>query len=505
MGAGKGAKYNGRATGGDRIEAALPRAGEGPAQAAAPEAAVRERVLSLLRLHGWNATSFQVLEPAFRYWFCEAGCVAYVESGGAWVVAGAPIGASEEIPRIASAFERAALEQARRVVYFGVEERFLRLTRMRSAHIGEQAEWDPRRWPESVAASASLREQLRRARAKGVGVRCLSNAEVAGGPLRAAIEDLIARWLAGKPMAPMGFLVDVQPFLHPEERRSFAAERDGVVLGFLSCVPIYGRGGWLFEDLLRAPEAPNGTTELLVDAAMRRLESEGATHATLGLAPLAGPVPHGLRFARYAGRWLYDFDGLRAFRARLRPHAWRPIFLAWPRGTNLAIALYDSLRAFAHGSFTRFGLRTLLRGPALLAWALLLLLVLWLPLLAAAPAAWFPSPGVQRAWVLFDLALLLGFWSLMRRWRRPLAALLLALVSLDALATCAEALLFNLRRVTAPWQLAPLAIACAGPLFAAFSLWAMLRTRGAAPLSPLLPGSAAAERTTGPENRRVNR
>ena len=38
----------------------------------------RLRVLSLLRRHGWNATSFQVLEEGFRYAFDEAAdaCVA---------------------------------------------------------------------------------------------------------------------------------------------------------------------------------------------------------------------------------------------------------------------------------------------------------------------------------------------------------------------------------------------------------------------------------------------
>ena len=31
----------------------------------------RRRVLAVLRRHGWNATSFQVLEPGFRYWFAD--------------------------------------------------------------------------------------------------------------------------------------------------------------------------------------------------------------------------------------------------------------------------------------------------------------------------------------------------------------------------------------------------------------------------------------------------
>ena len=72
------------------------RTGEGPGSAPA-----HTRVLDLLRQHGWNATSFQVLEPGFEYWFDADACVAYVDTGRAWVAAGAPIEAIEENERIA--------------------------------------------------------------------------------------------------------------------------------------------------------------------------------------------------------------------------------------------------------------------------------------------------------------------------------------------------------------------------------------------------------------------
>ena len=44
------------------------------------------RVLTLLERYGWNATSFQILEPGFRYWFDgDDACVGYVDTGRAWV------------------------------------------------------------------------------------------------------------------------------------------------------------------------------------------------------------------------------------------------------------------------------------------------------------------------------------------------------------------------------------------------------------------------------------
>ena len=76
----------------------------------------------------------------------------------------------------------------------------------------------------------------------------------------------------------MGFLVQIDPFTFPEERRYFVAERDGRVVAFLGIIPIYARRGWFFEDFLRDPEAPNGTVELLVDAGMRAAAADAIPH-----------------------------------------------------------------------------------------------------------------------------------------------------------------------------------------------------------------------------------
>jgi phosphatidylglycerol lysyltransferase len=283
------------------------------------------RVLALLRRYGWNATSFQTLEEGFRYWFDgDQACVTYVDTGAAWVAAGAPIAPPDRLGAIAERFAAAAAGQGRRAVFFATEARFLGRTRFRSQLIGEQPVWDPAVWPDTVAGTGSLRVQLRRARNKGVSVRLLGVADLVdpGSPARAAIEALIGRWLASRPLAPMGFLVGVQLFSHPEERRTFVAERDGRVVGLLSAVPVYARGGWLFEDLLRDHDAPNGTAELLIDTAMRVVAAEGSRYATLGLAPLAGATSGWLGLVRRWAASLYDFRGVPAFRAKLRPHGW---------------------------------------------------------------------------------------------------------------------------------------------------------------------------------------
>src|SRR5262249_28738877 len=134
-------------------------------------------------------------------------------------------------------------------------------------------------------------EQLRRARAKGVGVRHVPGSEMAtDSGVRGACDEVLARWLTARGMHEMQFMVHVHPFSFPEERRYFVAEREGKLVAFAVAVPIYARNGWFLEDLIRDNDAPNGTVELLIDCAMRRFAEEGSRYATLGLAPLSGDV-----------------------------------------------------------------------------------------------------------------------------------------------------------------------------------------------------------------------
>jgi phosphatidylglycerol lysyltransferase len=442
------------------------------------EPPARARALALLKQHGWNATSFQMLEPGFRYWFDGDACVGYVDTGAAWIAAGAPVSADEALAPAATHFVEAARAAGRRAVFFATEERFAHhpaLPALASLRIGEQPVWDPSAWTTTVRATRSLREQLRRARAKGVTVRALAAAELAdaGGATRRAIDTLIARWSQAHPMPPMGFLVAVHAYEQLDERRCFVAERSGHVLGFLAAVPVYARGGWLFEDLLRDPAAPNGTAELLIEAAMTAAAAEGSRYVTLGLVPLAGPLPPWLRLARRSGGGLYDFEGLRAFKAKLRPASWVSIYLSFPAGQGVAPSVRDVLTAFARGGLLRFGVATLVRAPAVLVQLLALLLVPWTALLALADTArWFPSRGVQAGWVLFDLALAAALARLGRRWRAGLDVALAALVSVDAALTAFEVAWINLRR--GPPSLGDAAVwlvAIVGPTLASVAMW----------------------------------
>ncbi len=449
--------------------------------------AERRRVLAVLRRHGWNATSFQVLEPGFRYWFAdEDACVAYVDTGRAWVAAGAPLTAPERLREVSERFHRQALASRRRVAFFAVEERVVEALPWRSLLVGEQPEWDAGLWPSALRTSSGLREQLRRARAKGVTVRTAAGAEIvsSASPLRRELEAMVGAWLGRHEMAPMGFLVQVDPLTLLEEHRIYLAEQEGRVVAFLTAAPIFARPGWLLQNLVRAADAPNGTTELLVDHAMRDAEAQaqgdGSPMVTLGLAPLAGQVVPALRLARSAGSVLFDFEGLRSFKARLRPTRWRPIHLVYPPDQGAVRTLLDVLEAFARGRLLAFGFRTLLRGPTIVVRLLAALLVPWTVLLALAEGWHFPAEWVRWAWVAFDVVLAAALFRLAVRWSDPLSRLVVAAVGVDAVVTLAEVIAWNLPRLRGVTDAAVSLIAVVAPSLAFVILW-RARVRRRAP------------------------
>jgi phosphatidylglycerol lysyltransferase len=325
------------------------------------------RAAAIVRRFGAETVAFQGLEAGFEHWFGGAGptedaMVSYVDTGGAWVAGGAPVAAPDQVAAAAAVFVDTAAAASRRACFFGAERAFVEASGLPAVLVGEQPVWDTARWSDVLAGASSLRYQLRRAERKGVTVRVLALADlVHGTPTREALDRLATAWQATRKMLPMHFLVALEPFSFPAERVIVVAERAGAVVGVASAIPVTARRRLFIEDFLRAPDAPNGTIELLVDAMMVVAAETGWHELTLGLAPLAGNVARWLRVMRRLATPLYDFAGLRAFKAKLRPHAWEPVYLCAATGGSTLVALRDSLRAFAGGNLLAFGARTLFR------------------------------------------------------------------------------------------------------------------------------------------------
>ncbi len=405
------------------------------AEPVSPDLAALRRVIEA---HGRDAVAFQGLEPGLQAWFDgEDRAVAYADTGGGWVAAGGPSAPAEDRVAVAGRFVAAARAAGRRASFFAVDDPapwpgFTRVL------LGEQPVFVPAEWPAILSQHRKLREQLRRARAKGLRVRRVAPAELAvGTALRTRLDAITRGWLASRSMEPMGFLVTLAPFEYADAHRYYVAERDGRACSFLSLVPVPARAGWLFEDHLREPDAPNGTSESLIDVAMRDLAADGVPFATTGLVPLTGPVSRTMRAVGWLGSALYDFDGLRRFKQRLHPPAWEPVWLQVPDGERIARHVVDGLRAFAGGSLLGFGARTVVRHPGAVALALAVPLMPWAAALAALAAAGHAhlfgfGRGALAAWAAYDAVVAAGLWRASRRPTPRLLGLLAGAATVDA-------------------------------------------------------------------------
>lgn len=319
----------------------------------------RDRARELVLQYGWNAAAYQILNAGMELWFSARGdaVVGYARHAHTRVVAGAPVCAEERLAEVVEELRTDARRSQDDVVYFGAGARLERLLDDRAHHLlrlGAQPVWAPGAWDAIVRRKASLRAQIHRARNKGVRIEAWRS----DGSAR-QLEDVLQHWLHTRGLPPLHFMTETHLLDHLGDRRVFVARRsDAEVIGFLVATPIPARFGWLVEQWPRVPSAPNGTTHLLVDAAMRSFAEEDASFVTLGLAPLsdrAGPIAAAepawvsvlLRWLRAHGRRFYNFRGLDAFKASLQPQAWEPIYCIVP-GPRVTVR---SLRAIA-GAFS---------------------------------------------------------------------------------------------------------------------------------------------------------
>jgi phosphatidylglycerol lysyltransferase len=302
----------------------------------APEFA---RIRQLVLQHGWNVTSYQLLNPGIRHWFSAEGdaVVGYVSWRGVWIVAGAPVCAGERLAAVVESFEALARQHRKRVCYFGAAGRLRTLLHSQDCYssviLGAQPMWKPQNWAAVIDNHASLRAQVNRARNKSIVIREWTAQQAEGNPCLQCIQH---EWLQTRGLPPLHFLVEAQTFSYLFDRRIFVAQRNELPVGFLTLSPVPRRNGWLTEQFVRGAEAPNGTIELLLDTALRTVAAEGAEYLTMGLVPLSqyGPPEENnplwlrllLHWVKAHGRRFYNFGGLEAFKAKFCPDAWEPIW-----------------------------------------------------------------------------------------------------------------------------------------------------------------------------------
>jgi phosphatidylglycerol lysyltransferase len=319
------------------------------------------RARELVLAQGWNSTSYQIINPGIRHWFSKAddAVIGFVSCHGVRVVVGAPICAEERLKEIAAEFELDATHSKEQVCYLAAEARLESIYVCSQKHakvlLGAQPVWHPHDWNSIVVKHKSLRAQLNRASNKGVTVEEWSTEKAHNNP---ELLECLNQWLNIKGLPPLHFMVEPYTLSRLYDRRVFVAECTGKVVGYVILSPVSQRNGWLFEQFVYKPGAPNGSVELMIDYAMRAIDDDGYKYATLGLSPLSTRAsvapfrnPFWLRillaWMRIHGQRFYNFDGLDAFKAKLRPAKWEPVFAIYNESYIPIKAFYAIASAFS--------------------------------------------------------------------------------------------------------------------------------------------------------------
>jgi lysylphosphatidylglycerol synthetase-like protein (DUF2156 family) len=209
----------------------------------------------------------------------------------------------------------------------------LRAVKIGSAPYFDLATWAPR-GDRAKKARAGV-NQARRA-----GVRVTKVVEVDERLVRETA-CLRKSWLTTRRSAiKFGWLFSVDLFQHKERKKYFTArDATGKLVGFLAASPIPARNGWYLEDVLRRPDAPKGTADLLIVEVLDLLRRDGAKLATLGTAPMALEVSADpgvqssvalskvVRLAAGCFSLFYNFDGVRHFKAKFAPSWWESEYI----------------------------------------------------------------------------------------------------------------------------------------------------------------------------------
>ena len=343
---------------------------------------VADPTTELLRLqsaYGYNPHSLVSITPGALTWTMPGidGAIIYGEFGRVWLAAGDPLAKAEDIKPLVQGFMMAATKARCIAAFVPGTERLARegiQLGLSAIKIGAAPYFDLRVWQPRGNSAKKLRAGVNQALRGGIQVESVVSFS---DELKEEIMELCLRWLKTRRAAvTFGWLLALDPFLRSERKKLFAArDANHRLVGLLAASPIPARDGWYLEDVVRAPDSPRGTADLLVFEALRRLKAEGATMATLGTAPLAREgaddisthdhpvIERALGLTSKRLSVFYNFEGLRRFKSKFVASWWESEYALVQHGVLVPSRVAHALlRAIVPGGMKQFLARRALRS-----------------------------------------------------------------------------------------------------------------------------------------------
>jgi phosphatidylglycerol lysyltransferase len=280
-------------------------------------------------------------DKAFLFNGGRSAFVMYGVSGRSWVAMSEPVGPEEAWPELVWAFHEAAERHGARTVFYEVGPHHLPLfldLGLRLVKLGESAKVPLAAFSLKGKRKGDLRNAQNRAQKEGAAFEVLPPNAVPG--LIDELERVSNAWLGSRNTREKRFSLGFFSRSYLEAGPVAMVRQKGRIVAFANL--------WLAADkedcsidLMRfLDDAPPGTMDFLMVQAMLWARAEGYRWFELGMAPLAGLPEHRLapawsklgRLLVRHGAHFYNFEGLRAFKAKFEP-VWEPAYLACPDGT----------------------------------------------------------------------------------------------------------------------------------------------------------------------------
>ncbi|MCM8565381.1 bifunctional lysylphosphatidylglycerol flippase/synthetase MprF [Thauera linaloolentis] len=275
--------------------------------------------------------------------------IMYGRQGRSWVALSDPIGPRECWPELVWRFAEMARHAGGRAVFYQVAPESLGLyadAGLMAFKLGEEARVHLPSFDLKGGKRANLRQALNRAERESLRFEI-----VAPDALSDCMDELAAvsdAWMAHHKVREKRFSLGAFDPAYVRRQPVAVLRREGRIIAFASLL-LTGLKEEASIDLMRfAPDAPNGTMEVLLLRLLMYFQDTGYKCFSLGMAPLSGlspstaaPIWHRVGRAVFEhGERFYNFSGLRAFKAKFQPD-WQARYLAVAGGINPMLALAD--------------------------------------------------------------------------------------------------------------------------------------------------------------------
>jgi phosphatidylglycerol lysyltransferase len=286
--------------------------------------------------------------------------VMFGRRGRSWVALYDPVGPASEWPELVWRFVEQARESGGRAAFYQVRPEALPVyldAGLRVYKLGECAVVDLPGFSLQGKARSNLRHGVARAQREGLSFEVL-----APGAVAAVFDELQAisdAWLNDHNTAEKAFSLGAFQRDYVLGQPVALVRQAGRAVAFATLMCTDQKIEASVDLMRQLPDAPRSSMDFLFAQVILHFQAQGFQRFNLGMVPLAGMAQHPLapnwqRLARLLfnhGENFYNFQGLRAFKAKFDP-VWEPRYLTAPGGLAPFIILTD-IAALIAGGFRR--------------------------------------------------------------------------------------------------------------------------------------------------------